>query len=86
MPSNKRKIQYLLDDEYYSKFKIIMNTEKRKSESSLSQFIIEKYIDDYEKQHGTINTKNNVTIGENNNGNININQGNNNGNININQK
>ena len=40
MPSNKRKIQYLLDDEYYSKFKIIIKTQKRQSESSLSQFII----------------------------------------------
>lgn len=68
MPSNKRKIQYLLNDEYYEKFKIIMEKEKRKSESNLSQYIVEKYIDEYEKANGNIS----ISIGRDNNGNINL--------------
>lgn len=68
MPSNKRKIQYLLNDEYYEKFKIIMEKEKRKSESNLSQYIVEKYIDEYEKANGGIA----INIGRDNNGNINL--------------
>lgn len=65
MPSNKRKVQFLLDDEYYEKFRFIMKKEKRKSESNLAQYIVEKYIDNYEKNNGNI-----VNIGRDNNGNI----------------
>lgn len=67
MPSNKRKMQYLIEDEYYKKFKIIMKKEKRKSEGALSQYIVEKYIDEYEKTNGNI-----INIGRNNNGQINM--------------
>lgn len=67
MPSNKRKMQYLIEDEYYKKFKIIMKKEKRKSEGALSQYIVEKYIDEYEKTNGNI-----INIGRDNNGNITI--------------
>ena len=56
-----------IDDEYYEKFKIIMKKEKRKSEGALSQYIIEKYIDEYEKTNGNI-----VNIGRDNNGQINM--------------
>lgn len=69
MPSKKRKIQYLLDDNYYLKFKEIMTKEKRKSESQMSQYIVEKYIDEYEKRNGNIK----IEIGRDNNGNIDIN-------------
>ena len=67
MPSNKRKMQYLIEDEYYKKFKIIMKKEKRKSEGALSQYIVEKYIDEYEKTNGNI-----INIGRDNNGQINM--------------
>ena len=67
MPSNKRKMQYLIEDEYYKKFKIIMKKEKRKSEGALSQYIVEKYIDEYEKTNGNI-----INIGRDNNGQINL--------------
>lgn len=54
LPSNKNAMQYLLDDEYFAKFKILMKRMKRKSSSDLSNYIVEKYIDDYEERHGEI--------------------------------
>ena len=47
-------MQYLLDDEYFAKFKILMKRMKRKSSSDLSNYIVEKYIDEYEERHGEI--------------------------------
>ena len=54
MPSNKHKMQYLLNDEYFDKFNILMKKVKRKSQSDFSIYIVEKFIDDYEELHGEI--------------------------------
>ena len=54
MPSNKHKMQYLLTDEYFDKFNILMKKLKRKSQSDFSIYIVEKFIDDYEELHGEI--------------------------------
>ncbi len=54
MPTNKNKMQYQLDDEYFKKFLYIMKKQKRKSQSDLSIYIIEKYIDDFEEKYGKI--------------------------------
>ena len=54
MPTNKNKMQYLLDDTYYKKFFYISNKLKRKSASDMSNFIVEKFLDDYEAIHGEI--------------------------------
>lgn len=85
MPSKKPTILCRTSQEIKIKLENIAEKEKR-SLSNLTEIIFEKYIEDYEKQHGTINIQNNINVGNNSNGNININQGNNNGNIQINQK
>ena len=54
MPSNKHKMQYPLNDEYFDKFNILMKKLKRKSQSDFSIYIVEKFIDDYEELHGEI--------------------------------
>ena len=54
MPTTKNRMQYLLDNTYYLKFLYIMEQEKRKSESAMSGYIVEKYIDDYEAANGPI--------------------------------
>lgn len=74
-----------LDNELMDKVRIIANKEDRPLSKQLER-IVRNYIEQYEQTNGTIYTKNNVTVGNNSNGNININQGNNNGNIHINQK
>lgn len=54
MPTNKNSMQYILDDEYFQKFKVIQGRMKRKSSSDLSRYIVEKFIEDYEEIHGEI--------------------------------
>lgn len=54
MPTNKNKMQYLLDDTYYTKFNIISKKLKRKSASDMTKYIVERFIDDYEELHGEI--------------------------------
>lgn len=54
MPTNKNSMQYILDDEYFQKFKVIQVKMKRKSSSDLSRYIVEKFIEDYEEIHGEI--------------------------------
>lgn len=54
MPTNKNSMQYILDDEYFQKFKVIQGKMKRKSSSDLSRYIVEKFIEDYEEIHGEI--------------------------------
>lgn len=48
MPTNKNKMQYLLDDTYYHKFNVLCKKLKRKSASDMTKYIVEKFIDDYE--------------------------------------
>lgn len=54
MPTNKNKMQYLLDDTYYQKFNSLSKKLKRKSASDMTKYIVEKFIDDYEEIHGEI--------------------------------
>ena len=54
MPTNKNKMQYLLDDAYYHKFNVLCKKLKRKSASDMTKYIVEKFIDGYEEIHGEI--------------------------------
>ena len=47
-------MQYLLDDNYYKKFRELSKRMKRKSASDMTKYIVEKFIDDYEEIHGPI--------------------------------
>ncbi len=53
MPTDKPRVQMILEKEYYKKYKYLCERDKR-SESNLGKMIIEKYIDEYEKVHGPI--------------------------------
>jgi len=53
MPSYKPKVQILLTQEYHEKFKALCEKERR-SDSVMGAIMIEKYINDYESQHGEI--------------------------------
>lgn len=53
MPTKKPRLQIILENEYYEKFKAICKKDDR-SESKLGKRIIEKYIDEYEIIHGEI--------------------------------
>lgn len=85
MPTNKPQLKTYVTEEQAYKFKIIAEQQGRTT-SNLLGYLVKQTIEDFEQSNGTINIKNNVTISNNSNGNININQGNNNGNIHINQK
>lgn len=53
MPSYKPKVQILLTTEYHEKFKALCEKERR-SDSVMGAIMIEKYINDYEAEHGEI--------------------------------
>lgn len=57
MPTKKPILQVVLSEKYNKKLKIIANSEER-SASSQGARIIEKFIDDYEKEHGEIDINN----------------------------
>ena len=57
MPTNKNKMQYLLDNTYYQKFNNISKELKRKSASDMTKYIVEKFIDEYEEKNGEIKTE-----------------------------
>lgn len=61
MPSYKPKVQVLLTPEYHEKFKILCDQERR-SDSVMGAIMIEKYINDYELEHGTIQPKSSAEI------------------------
>lgn len=56
MPTKKPRIQTILEEEYYKKFSYLCKRDGR-SESNMSKFIIQGYIDQYEKVHGEIKTE-----------------------------
>lgn len=62
-----------LDNELMDKVRIIASKEDRPLSKQLER-IVRTYIEQYEQSNGAINTKNQVNIGNNNNGNIHINQ------------
>lgn len=53
MPSDKPRVQTLLENDIYKKFKIICKKDMR-SESQLASLIITQYIKQYESIHGEI--------------------------------
>ena len=67
MPTKKPIIQIVLEQKYFDKLKIIATDNDRKT-SDQGRRIIEKFIDEYEQNNGTIN----INIGRDNNGTINI--------------
>ena len=70
MPTKKPRIQSILEIDIYEKFKYICELEMR-SESQMTNYIITQFINNYEKQHGTINVKN-INVIDNNGGTINM--------------
>lgn len=61
MPSNRPKIQILLTDTYYKKFKKLCNYYRR-SESKMGELMIERYIEEFEKTNGVLTDKDNNEI------------------------
>lgn len=53
MPSNKKRVQALLDDSYAKKFEKLCEIEDR-TESKLGEIAIKYYIDNYEQRNGNI--------------------------------
>lgn len=53
MPTKKPRIQAILEQEYYDKYKYLCDRDGR-SESNFGKYIIQQYIDQYEKIHGEI--------------------------------
>lgn len=58
MPSKKPRIQALVNEATYEKFKILCEIEDR-SESNFGGKIIADYINEYEKEHGHFFYENN---------------------------
>lgn len=54
MPTKKPVVQIVLSESYYKKLQILGRKED-KSNSKIGAKIIERYIDDYEKENGAIN-------------------------------
>ena len=61
MPSYKPKVQVLLTQNYHDKFKELCDRERR-SDSVMGAIMIEKYIDNYEKENGEIILKSSKEI------------------------
>lgn len=53
MPTKKPTIQAVVEKEIKEKLKYIANKEIR-TESQMASYIITKYVDQYEKEHGKI--------------------------------
>lgn len=53
MPTKKPRVQSILEQEKYNKLKKICDLEVR-SESQMINYIITKYIESYENEHGVI--------------------------------
>ena len=53
MPTKKPRIQSILEQNIYDKFKFLCKKDMR-TESQLANYIISQYITDYEAAHGTI--------------------------------
>jgi len=56
MPTKKPRVQSILENETYEKLKKLCEKDMR-SESQMINYIITKYIQEYESEHGEINTK-----------------------------
>lgn len=58
MPTNKPRIQTILEVEYYEKFKYLCKRDGR-TESNMAKQVITRFIDQYEEIHGEIVIKEN---------------------------
>ena len=58
MPTKKPRIQAILEEEYYLKYKYLCERDGR-TESNMGKFILQQYIDQYEKIHGEIKVEKN---------------------------
>ena len=56
MPTKKRRIQALMEPDYYKKFQELCKRDSR-TESQLGGLIIKEYIKQYETIHGEIKTE-----------------------------
>lgn len=56
MPTQKKILQCVMEDNYYEKFKTIKEKQRRKKDSDMARCMIETYIDNYETEYGTIET------------------------------
>jgi len=56
MPTNKPRLQIILEPEYAEKYKTLCKRDGR-TESNMGKRIIEKYIEEYEKIHGEIHVE-----------------------------
>ena len=65
MPSNKPRLMTYTTQEVIEKFAIIAEHENRSMSKEL-EYIVKKYIENYETQHGNINIKNMNLMGDNN--------------------
>lgn len=54
MPTKKPIIQTVVSEELHKKFKLLAKKELR-TDSQMANYIITKYINQYEKEHGKIN-------------------------------
>lgn len=59
MPTNKPKVQIILDEDIYIKLKEIAEKDKR-SISQMGGIIIEKYVEEYEAKHKREERKNSL--------------------------
>lgn len=55
MPTKKPIIQTVVEEDIHKKFKEICKKEDR-SESKMAAIIIKQYVEQYEKEHGRINS------------------------------
>ena len=53
MPSSKIQTGLRLEEELYEKIKVIAERKKR-SRNKMMEYVLEKYVEDYEKQNGAI--------------------------------
>lgn len=64
MPTNKPRLQTIVEQETYEKVKYICEKEDR-SESQLIKIMIKKYLEDYESQNGSINIQKTLNMKDN---------------------
>lgn len=70
MPTNKPKVQTVITTKYFNKLKALAEQEER-SISQMSAIMLERYLDEYEKEHGEINIEKYINV-EDNHGTINM--------------
>lgn len=62
MPTKKAIIQTVIENDTYNKF-MSLKEKTGRSQSNLARYMIEQYIQQYEKEHGVIELSDNTTQG-----------------------